>query len=268
MFGKLIKYEFKALSSVLLPIFGAMLVMGILAPVFVSLPDITGGRFFIAQILTVIYIVIYACLLFGGGLMCLIATVIRFRKNLLGDEGYLMHTLPVKKWQLTASKVIAAVSMQLLGGLAAAVSGIIFIAMSVRSAFSGIVELFGLIHYYLPDLGMFGALTIIEGILLVLLALIGLNLMLYASLCVGHSADSHKTLLSVGAFIGFYIISQIISSSVFRLAQVLFGDMLEFNTLTFASMQPSVITAILLYAGYAAAYFAITSFFMKRKLNI
>ena len=101
-----------------------------------------------------------------------------------------------------------------------------------------------------------------------LLALIGLNLMLYASLCVGHSADSHKTLLSVGAFIGFYIISQIISSSVFRLAQVLFGDTLEFNTLTFASMQPSVITAILLYAGYAAAYFAITSFFMKRKLNI
>lgn len=267
MFGKLIKYEFKALSSVLLPIFGAMLVMGILAPVFVSLPDITGGRFFIAQILTAIYIVIYACLLFGGGLMCLIATVIRFRKNLLGDEGYLMHTLPVKKWQLTASKVIAAVSMQLLGGLAAAVSGIIFIAMSVRSAFSGIVELFGLI-YYLPDLGMFGALTIIEGILLVLLSLIGLNLMLYASLCVGHSADSHKTLLSVGAFIGFYIISQIISSSVFRLAQVLFGDTLEFNTLTFASMQPSVITAILLYAGYAAAYFAITSFFMKRKLNI
>ena len=264
MFGKLIKYEFKALSSVLLPIFGAMLVMGLLAPVFVSLPDITGGRFFIAQILTVIYIVIYACLLFGGGLMCLIATVIRFRKNLLGDEGYLMHTLPVKKWQLTASKVIAAVSMQLLGGLAAAVSGIIFIAMSVRSAFSGIVELFGLIHYYLPDLGMFGALTIIEGILLVLLSLIGLNLMLYASLCVGHSADSHKTLLSVGAFIGFYIIS----SSVFRLAQVLFGDTLEFNTLTFASMQPSVITAILLYAGYAAAYFAITSFFMKRKLNI
>lgn len=123
---KINKYEFKALSSVLLPIFGAMLVMGILAPVFVSLPDITGGRFFIAQILTVIYIVIYACLLFGGGLMCLIATVIRFKKNLLGDEGYLMHTLPVKKWQLTASKVIAAVSMQLLGGLAAAVSGIIF----------------------------------------------------------------------------------------------------------------------------------------------
>ncbi len=267
MFGKLIKYEFKALSSVLLPIFGAMLVMGILAPVFVSLPDITGGRFFIAQLLTVIYIVIYACLLFGGGLMCLIATVIRFRKNLLGDEGYLMHTLPVKKWQLTASKVIAAVSMQLLGGLAAAVSGIIFIAMSVRSAFSGMVELFGLLHY-LPDLGIFGTVTVIEVIVLALLALIGLNLMLYASLCVGYSANSHKTLLSIGAFIGFYIVSQIISGSALKLAQVIFGDTLEFNTFTFASMQPPILTAILLYALYAAAYFVITSFFMKRKLNI
>lgn len=264
MLGKLLKYEFKALSAVLLPIFAAILLMGIIAPLFVSLPDITGGGMFFAQLLMILYFVIYACVLFGGGLMCLIVTVIRFKRNLLGDEGFLMHTLPVKKWQLTAAKVIAAAAMQLLGGLTAAVSGMIFIAVSARSAF-GVFSEIGGVFPYLPDFGVYGWLTAIEGVLIGLMGLIGLNLMLYASMCAGHMANSHKGILSVGAFVGFYIISQFISSAVYALAHLCTDSLPLYGI---SSMQPFMITALLLYTGYAAAYFALTSYLMKRKLNI
>lgn len=39
-------------------------------------------------------------------LMVFVFSVMRFYKNLVRDEGYLMHTLPVHTWQLIASKLI------------------------------------------------------------------------------------------------------------------------------------------------------------------
>ena len=41
--------------------------------------------------------------------IAVIFVVSRFSKGLLGNEGYLMHTLPVRPWQLVASKLICGV---------------------------------------------------------------------------------------------------------------------------------------------------------------
>ena len=41
------------------------------------------------------------------GVVCIVTIIQRFTKNLLGREGYLMHTLPVHPEQLVASKLIS-----------------------------------------------------------------------------------------------------------------------------------------------------------------
>lgn len=46
-----------------------------------------------------------------------LVVVQRFYKGLLGQEGYLMFTLPVPTWQLTLSKLVGATIMTILSGI-------------------------------------------------------------------------------------------------------------------------------------------------------
>ena len=62
-----------------------------------------------------------------------IIVILRFYKGLLGDEGYLMHTLPVKPWQLITSKGLVAAGVVLLSIIVAMVSLAILAGLSSLS---------------------------------------------------------------------------------------------------------------------------------------
>ena len=49
---------------------------------------------------------VYVITLIGIFVATMLITIQRFYKSLLGDEGYLMFTLPVRPWQLITSKLI------------------------------------------------------------------------------------------------------------------------------------------------------------------
>ena len=51
---------------------------------------------------------VYVAILIALFVIALIFIIQRFYLGLLGDEGYLMFTLPVRPWQLIASKAICA----------------------------------------------------------------------------------------------------------------------------------------------------------------
>ena len=54
----------------------------------------------------------------------------RFFRGLLGDEGYLMHTLPVSPWQLIGSKLLCAVVTTLLSIVVAILSILLIMPIS------------------------------------------------------------------------------------------------------------------------------------------
>ena len=54
---------------------------------------------------------------FAIAVLCFVSTVQRFYKNLLGREGYLMHTLPVTETQLILSKLLTSMVWVLCSGL-------------------------------------------------------------------------------------------------------------------------------------------------------
>ena len=108
MLGKLLKYECKATARVFLPLYGVLLVLAAINRVFTS---IQSENMAIPQVVT-------TTLLFGFIVaICVISFIVilqRFYKNLLGEEGYLMHTLPAPTWQHIFSKLLVAMMWNIL----------------------------------------------------------------------------------------------------------------------------------------------------------
>lgn len=107
MLNKLLRYELKATARTLLPIGGGVLILtlvtGLVNFVLNSQSDLPGMVEFLQALLT-----------FAAGLAmlftvaaCVFVNVQRFYK-LLGEQGYLMLSLPVPVWQHIAAKLISA----------------------------------------------------------------------------------------------------------------------------------------------------------------
>lgn len=107
MLGKLMKYEFKATSRMLLPINGAMLLFALINRLFMELNFFQTGNMAISALATVMA-VMYVMVIIAAFVITLIVIIQRFYKNLLTDEGYLMFTLPVKAHSHITSKGIVA----------------------------------------------------------------------------------------------------------------------------------------------------------------
>ena len=108
MLGKLIKYDLKALAKILAPLWGVLLVMGIIFGISIR-SNLEGiGNTMIAFSLVVIVAVIVAIFV-----MNVIIVIQRFWNGLLQEEGYLMFTLPVTTRSLILSKVISALIISL-----------------------------------------------------------------------------------------------------------------------------------------------------------
>ena len=112
MTGKLMKYEFRSVFKQIGVIWAAL-------PAVAILTSFTGwiyARSALAQendqllgaLLARIPMFLYVGLFIALVVATLFVVVMRFYKGLLKEEGYLMHTLPVKEWQLITSKGVTA----------------------------------------------------------------------------------------------------------------------------------------------------------------
>ena len=112
MLGKLLKYELKSTSRIMGVLYLALLVVAAVVG-FVARGTIweaTQGN----AIAVVISGLIYTLLVMALLIITIVMVLQRFYKNLLKEEGYLMHTLPVPTWMLVASKTICSLIWILL----------------------------------------------------------------------------------------------------------------------------------------------------------
>ena len=117
MLGKLLKHEFKATARTMLPMFGVVLVLSVLANLsFTRIADTDSGAL---DILFGLFIVAFFLGLFTMGVMAMVVMIQRFYKNVLGDEGYLTLTLPVNVHEILWSKLIVSFVWFLATGLIA-----------------------------------------------------------------------------------------------------------------------------------------------------
>ena len=101
MLSKLMKYEFKATGRTLLPLYGALLGFALINRILFrgSLDETINETFgTIGNIANFISVFAYGCTMAAVFVVTFFVIVQRFYKNILGDEGYLMNTLPVKPY--------------------------------------------------------------------------------------------------------------------------------------------------------------------------
>lgn len=201
MLSKLLKYEMKATARIFLPLFAVVL----LSATMNRLITILAPRGW--ETPAVITMVLYVTILVGMFVVTAVMMIQRFYKNLLSEEGYLMFTLPVKPWMHIISKLFLAM-MWTLVSLAVAVGSVVIIASSQLfkpEVVRRIGQVISQIYSY-DGAWLFTA----EFVLLVLVAGIAKILMIYASIAVGHLANNHKILASLGAYLGLSTLSQLL----------------------------------------------------------
>lgn len=108
MLGKLLKYELKASARTLLPLYAGIAILSLVCGLFLA----TQADAFMHSdkmnlFFGILYLLLFA-LLVAMGVLTIVSIIQRFYKNLLGDEGFLMFTLPVSSITLLGSKLLAA----------------------------------------------------------------------------------------------------------------------------------------------------------------
>lgn len=265
MLGKLFRYEMKASGRIMLPVFGAALLMGIITTVlFGTVVANTQGESIILGLISITALALMVVFLFGSLILSYIYSIYRFRKNILGNEGYITNTLPVTTWSKILSKLFAASVYQLLAFVICIVVYVIFIGVcvnvggnsgevreSLREAWNAIFQ----------DSNR--VVMLIEVCAAILISFLFSNLMFYAAMSVGYSAKSHKLLASIGMYILFYIVIQTVSLIAIGVEMfVLIGasESAQFHAMMISSLAISIV--------FSVAFALITYFFIDKRLNL
>lgn len=216
MTGKLIKYEARCVGRQIGVIWAALPLIALAA----SLAGWLCGRSQAAQIVEssdflrvvfhnlpmLIYVALFAALI----VMTLFIAVMRFYKGLLKEEGYLMHTLPVKPWQLILSKGAVTGVMVLISIVVGAVSIVLLNLVGNVSYVADIFKAFGEgLHRY-PIAWLYG----FECLALAVLGILAEVFKIYAAFSIGQLSGKHRIILSVGAYVGIGIAFMLLATKV------------------------------------------------------
>ncbi len=265
MLGKLLKYEIKATGRIFLPLFLALLVFAAITR-FISF---TGPEKWNTP--TMISMAIYIAIMTGMFVMTFIMMIQRFYKNLLSDEGYLTHTLPVKPWKHIVSKLLVSMMWIVASGIAA------FISIMIISLRKGdIAELTSffvtVVNQFFGQLGVPAYIISIELIIVSIIGLASVILIVYTSIAIGHLFSQHKILASFAAFIALNTASQIFLTFVDWITGGAFSANIEITSHNFVYMEQVIILeiayAILVTGILFTAYFAMTNHILSKRLNL
>ena len=211
MLGTLLKYEFKAVGRLLLPLYGAWLIAAIMLGLATAGTGTSGG--------SVLFIVVSGILYGAFAMVAVILTCIlliqRFYKNLLGNEGYLMFALPVTTGQHLLNKILSGAFWGTTGLIVAAISGLLIAGFS--QGFASVVDGF---HFMFGDMDMIierepsMPLVIIELFVGAFVVFGETAAKLYAAIAVGHQWSNHRVMGAIAAFIGFGIIESVLGNII------------------------------------------------------
>lgn len=255
MLRKLMKYEFKATGRIMLPLYGALLGFSIINKIFIGTNMAEVNMDFLGGIPAIITMIGYFVTMVAVFVGTLFITVQRFYKNLFGDEGYLMNTIPVKSSQNIVNKLVVSMVWTIISGFIAATS--IFVMAYEPGILKEAIREFKNIYSEI-GLNVFG---IIEFIIFGIVSLAHQIMMLYASLSIGQLFKSKKLL---GGFAGFMILS-IAQQSIIGIGMTI---LVASDNFIYLSSHYAIFCGIIVCLIFFTILFCITNYIMKNKLNL
>ena len=260
MLFKLLKYDLRSMWKQLSLVWGAALVLALVNRLTHSLGFMFRARDFenhIAAITAFALMAVFVTMF----IISVVFVLQRFYRGLLGGEGYLMHTLPVRTWELVASKMICAIVTYIGSGIVAVLSILLMITTDWWEFFFNFPLwtdiLRGIIAH--PDIIPFA----LEVCLLALAAIVQGVAASYLAMALGHLFSRRRVLASIVSYIGIYILLSKVYNRVFSWNLVrLLIDTVE------GSVHTSLITASAVILIPAVVFLAAVCWILEHKLNL
>ncbi len=271
MLSKLMKHEFKATYKTFSTIYATLLLVSVLCLVMSEFEVNNAVYDVLSILLTVAYTI-------GIAIVSTLSTVLiinRFNKNLLGDEGYLMHTLPVSKGNLILSKWLVAGVWTIATTIIAMLA--IFILMASEIPYGEIIETVKSIYNAYDNFVPLILVVFITCIVVVMEQII----LIFTAISIGQLWSKHKVL---GAFIAYFVIYFIESTIVERVSTLFAASKMEELNGTMESVNLATIDNALMDLGdflisymsvfalvcmaFSTIYFFICRFMLSHKLNL
>lgn len=262
---KLIKYELKATARTFLPLYGGLFILSLCMRLFMmtNLSErFSGTPATIVSLIFGIVGLLYGLVLSAVFILTAFVMIQRFYKNLLGDEGYLMFTLPVPTWKHIAAKSVVSAIWICVSFIGVLISSFLMV-MTLRDArdfFRSFPKFFSAVDITASE--AFGLLGLC---LFMLLCLFCGILVIYASISLGQLWSRHKIFGAFLSFTGIWVgIIIIISVAAAIWDHASFGYMFSSDL----GMHLVVSTMNAVVALIAAGCFFLSNFMLKKRLNL
>ncbi|MCL1880529.1 MAG: hypothetical protein FWF71_08035 [Actinomycetia bacterium] len=284
MLGKILKYEFKATARIFVLLYAVLMVLAGINAALVATRDVINSEIYSSVVmgLTMIAYVLVAIAVF---VVTAVLIVLRFYR-MLGAEGYLWLTLPATTEQHILGKLVC-------GMVWSCASALIVIASIVV-----VVTPFGVNDQIWHAVSNLWNLLILTGfqptfwlvamIIMLLLGMLYGILMFYAAMAVGPTLVKSRLGGSVLAYVVFYVAIQVVGFIMMYVGMLPSAPILSANmdipmsdsgVVSWAAMSAiapginQVTLAIIIISMaqcvlFAVAFYLITRYYMKRRLNL
>lgn len=291
MLGKLLKHEFKAVNRLMIPLHLGLIVITIVGRFYVQFvmnrAHVDYSNYTLRMwegLMDVLLVSAYVIALIAIFIITwLYLDILRFRKNLFTDEGYLMHTLPASASEHIAAKLTVSTVWQIADGF------LIGLSVFAMVANKGFLQEFGIVWRDLwgSFSEIFGVPAVVGVPAFLLMGLVDVmagTLIIYMCIAIGHSLNGHKILASIGIYLGYKMVSNFFISILsvltgfgsfgnYNMSTIFFGFS-NYNSVSHYGMSEAgrfwlnvgFSTILSLVIGVAA--FVLINHFMTKRLNL
>lgn len=276
MLKKLLKHEFRATARTYGGLYLALLAVSVLFGA--SIRGWNGINSDAYSTAVGLLSLAYTAVLIGTAVVTVMTIVRRFYSNLLGREGYLMHTLPVTEAQLVGAKLISGTVWSVCSIFAAGLSfGILAILMMAE------IDLLDQLPWMLSqlreafaryDMAFWEAMLFSS--LVCFVRMVSAIACIYAACMVGHQFKSHSALAGILSFFGMqYVQGWIekllrVGAGVYETAlYTVVGDAGSIQTtLSAQGFMGCAALTLGIAAAFGVFWFGLTVWLMRNRLNM
>jgi len=263
MLGKLMKYEWKATWKLLLSANLLIVGMTFLAWWMVNMVEYSDD-FRMMDFVAVMVMITYAGSMFAVYVGTAIYLIHRFYTSTYGDQGYLLHTLPVDTHHIIIAKTLVSAMWVLISSVIIYFSIILLFASSEDifvTMMEGIVDSVKLLGA--EEVTAFAVVMTVVAYIVSLLAKV---LKVGACISLGQLSPNHKLMVSFAWYVGIYLVERICQGIYFGLRLAATRKLARMDYLSYFDNHWE--TTLLAGIAGCVVFYMLTWYMMDRKLNL